>query len=91
VSGQLHVPPALPPEKGPPVPIGNEAGWPQSWSGRRREEKFLYPTGTRNPALGRPARSKSLYRLHYPPSYFSALVRLNLQQYMLYYMTMVRR
>jgi hypothetical protein len=27
VSGQLHAPAALPPGKGPLVPIGQEAGW----------------------------------------------------------------
>jgi hypothetical protein len=27
VSGQIHVPVALLPEKNPPVPIGLEAGW----------------------------------------------------------------
>jgi hypothetical protein len=39
VSGQLHAPAALPPGKEPFVPIGYEAGWPQSLSGRGDEEK----------------------------------------------------
>jgi hypothetical protein len=64
VSGQLHAPAALPPEKEPPVPIGG----PQSRSGRRGEEKILDPTGFELQPLGRPARRQSLYRLRYPGS-----------------------
>jgi hypothetical protein len=39
VSGQIHGPTALPPGKEPLVPIGQEAGWDQSRSGRGGEEK----------------------------------------------------
>jgi hypothetical protein len=38
-SGQLHSPAALPPGKEPLVPIGLEAGWAQSRSGRGGLEK----------------------------------------------------
>jgi hypothetical protein len=44
VSGQRHAPAALlPPGKGPPVPIVQEAGWASEpvWT-HRLEEKFLY-------------------------------------------------
>jgi hypothetical protein len=41
VSGQLHAPAALPPEKEVPVPIGLEAGLTQSRSGQRGEDKIL--------------------------------------------------
>jgi len=40
VSGQLHIVAALTPEKEPPVPIGQEAGWSQSWSGCNGKEKI---------------------------------------------------
>jgi hypothetical protein len=43
VSGQLHAPAALPPGKEPLVPIGYEAGWAQSQSGRGGEEKNSHP------------------------------------------------
>jgi hypothetical protein len=49
MSGQFHAPAALQPGKEPPVPSGLEAGWPQSGSGRREEEKFLDLTGYRIP------------------------------------------
>jgi hypothetical protein len=65
VSSQLHAPSSLPPEKNPPVPIGEEADGPQNRSGRRWEEKILDPTGTRIPT---PQSSSPLYRLRYPGS-----------------------
>jgi hypothetical protein len=41
MSGQLHAPASLLPEKEPLVPIGQEAGWtPESRSGRGGEEKM---------------------------------------------------
>jgi hypothetical protein len=40
---QIHTPAALPPEKEHPVPIGWEAGGPQSRSGRGGEEKNSQP------------------------------------------------
>jgi hypothetical protein len=36
-----------PREKGPRYPLDRRSGGPQSWSGRRGEEKIFYPTGTR--------------------------------------------
>jgi hypothetical protein len=47
---------ALPPEKGPPVPIGQEAGWAPVpvWT-QRLEEKSSAPAGDRTPI----ARSSS--------------------------------
>jgi hypothetical protein len=50
VSGQLHAPSALPLDKSPPVPIGNDGVAPQCRSGRRVEDKFLAPAGIRTPA-----------------------------------------
>jgi hypothetical protein len=49
VSGQLHVPAALPPGKETPVPIGYEAGWASEtdWTTCRGEN--LSPTGTLTP------------------------------------------
>jgi hypothetical protein len=43
VSGQLHVPVALPPGKETLVPIGQEAGRNQSRSGHGGEEKNSQP------------------------------------------------
>jgi hypothetical protein len=43
VSGQCHVPAVLyPPGKGPPVPIGQEAGWAPEpvWTQRLQEKSF---------------------------------------------------
>jgi hypothetical protein len=58
--GQLYAPAALPPGKEPPVPIWYEAGWAQSRSRRRGEEKILDFTGTRNsnPSVGQPVVSR---------------------------------
>jgi hypothetical protein len=55
VSGQRHAPAALlPPGKGPPVPIGQEAGWTPGlvWI-QRLEEKSVAPAGDRTP-IARP-------------------------------------
>jgi hypothetical protein len=49
VSGQLHAPAALPPEKSPRYPFYRRLGGPQSRSGRYEELKIFYPTGTRTP------------------------------------------
>jgi hypothetical protein len=58
---------ALPPGKGPPVPIVQEAGWPQSRSGHRGYRKSpLPPPGIEPRSPGRPARSQTLYWLSYP-------------------------
>jgi hypothetical protein len=49
VNGQHHAPAALlPPGKGPPVPIGQEAGWaPEPVWTQRIEEKSFAPAGDR--------------------------------------------
>jgi hypothetical protein len=49
VSGQLHAPADLPPEKSPWYPLERRLCGPQSRSGRRGEVKNFDPTGTRNP------------------------------------------
>jgi hypothetical protein len=49
VSGQRHAP-----GKGPPVPIGQEAGWaPESVWTQRTEEKSFAPAGDRTPIVSR--------------------------------------
>jgi hypothetical protein len=50
------------PGKGPPVPIGQEAGWDPYllWS-QRLEEKSFGPAGDRILMPGRPVRSQTLY------------------------------
>jgi hypothetical protein len=53
VSGQRHAPVALlPPEKGTPVPIVQEAGWDPEpvWTQRLEEESFA-PAGDRTPIV----------------------------------------
>jgi hypothetical protein len=57
MSGQRHAPAALlPPGKGPPVPIVQEAGWaPEPVWTQRIEEKSFAPAGDRTPI----ARSSS--------------------------------
>jgi hypothetical protein len=57
VSGQRHAPAALlPPGKGPPVPIVQEAGWaPEPVWTEKIEEKSIDPAGDRTPI----ARSSS--------------------------------
>jgi hypothetical protein len=54
---------ALPPGKGPPVPIVQEAGWAPEpvWTQRLEEKSGIEP---RSP--GRPARSQTLYWLSIP-------------------------
>jgi hypothetical protein len=58
-SGQDHAPP---PGKGPPIAIGQEAGWAQKpvWA-QRLEEKYFAPAGDRTPIARSPARSQTLY------------------------------
>jgi hypothetical protein len=67
VSGQLHVPAALPPGKSPGTHW--TAGWldPQSGSGKREEETVL-TLGLELRPFGRPDRSQSLCRLRHPGS-----------------------
>jgi hypothetical protein len=67
MSGELHVPTALPPGKEPPG-----THWIGGWVGPRAglddvEKKiFLTLSGLELRPLGRRARRQSLYRLHYP-------------------------
>jgi hypothetical protein len=69
VSGQLHIPAALPPGERAPG-----THWIGSWEDPRagltdmEKWKFLTPPGLELRPLGRPARSQSLYRLRYPGS-----------------------
>jgi hypothetical protein len=53
VSGQRHAPAALlPPGKGPPVPIVQEAGWaPEPVWTQRLEEKSFALAGDRTPIV----------------------------------------
>jgi hypothetical protein len=63
VSGQRHAPAALYFQgKGPPVPIGQEAGWAPDpvWTQRIEENPLSLPgIETRSP--GRPVSSQTLY------------------------------
>jgi hypothetical protein len=71
VSGQRHAPTALlPPGKGPPVPIVQEAGWASEpvWTQRLEEKNPLPPPGIEPRSPGRPVRSETLYCLSYPGS-----------------------
>jgi hypothetical protein len=60
--------PRFNPGKGPPIPIGQEAGWaPETVCTRRLEEKILSPLqGIEPRSPGRPVRSQTLYSLRYP-------------------------
>jgi hypothetical protein len=63
VSGQRHAPAALlPPRKGPPVPIGQEAGWVPEPVWTQRINPLSLP-GIEPRSPGRPARSQTLYYL----------------------------
>jgi hypothetical protein len=62
VSGQRHAPATLlPPGRGPPVPIVQEAGWASGHRGYRKNP--LPPPGIEPRSPGRPARSQTLYCL----------------------------
>jgi hypothetical protein len=57
VSGQFHAPAALTPEKGPPVPIGYEAGWaPHPSSSERRGIERILDSNT-DPSVVQPVAS----------------------------------
>jgi hypothetical protein len=68
VSGQFHVPDALPSRKEPRYPLGRRLGGPQ------RRGKFLTLPGLELRPLGRPARSQLPYRLNYPGSLYNVTV-----------------
>jgi len=65
VSGQHHAPAALlPPGKGPPVPIVQEAGWASEPVWTQDRGKILCPLPVIEPrSPGRPVRSQTLYCL----------------------------
>jgi hypothetical protein len=55
MSGQLHLPVALPPGKGPPwYPLDRRLGVPQSRSGRGGEEKNSQPLPAHEPPIIQP-------------------------------------
>jgi hypothetical protein len=58
VNGQFHAPAALLLGKEPTVPTVQEAGWPESRSGRYGEVKNLFPNRESNPC--RPSYSWSI-------------------------------
>jgi hypothetical protein len=66
---------ALPPGKGPPVPIVQEAGWaPEPVWTQEARGKILSPLpGIEPRSPGRPARSQTLYCLSYPAPYLLLL------------------
>jgi hypothetical protein len=80
MSGQLHAPAALPPEKSPRYPFYRRLGGPQSKSGRYGEVNIFFTlTGLELPPPPlRPARSQWLYRLSYPGSTFSFKIDFNI-------------
>jgi hypothetical protein len=49
VSGQRHAPASLYPRKGPPVPIGQEAGWAPELVWTQRIENIFASAGDRTP------------------------------------------
>jgi hypothetical protein len=69
VSGQLHAPAALPPEKETLVPLDRRLGGPQSHSGHGGEEKNSQPPpGIEPQNPDRPVRRPALCRLSYDGS-----------------------
>jgi hypothetical protein len=67
MSGELHAPPALPPGERAPG-IYWVGGWVKLRAGLDDVEKreFLTLPGLELRPVCRPARSQSIYRLHYP-------------------------
>lgn len=61
--GQLHTLTTLPLER-IQVPIEQEAGWPQSWSGCREENKCILPLPGFKQQVIQPI-AESIYRLYY--------------------------
>jgi hypothetical protein len=62
VNGQRHAPAALlPPGKGPPVPIVQEAGWALETVWIQRFEEKILRRGSNPLSSGRPVRSQTLY------------------------------
>jgi hypothetical protein len=73
MSGQLHVPAALPPEKEPGTHwIGGWVG-PRASLGNVKKKKLLTLPGLELRPLGGPALRQSLYRLRYPGSLFNQI------------------
>jgi hypothetical protein len=66
VSGQRHAPAALlPPGKGPPVPIGQEAGWaPEPVWTQRLQEKLFAPAGDRTQKQASCANNVQTFKQH---------------------------
>jgi hypothetical protein len=76
VSGELHVPAALPAGKEPWYPWDRKLGGHQSRSGRGGEEKNSQPPpGVEPYNPDRPARSPALYWLSYPGSLWNTQER----------------
>jgi hypothetical protein len=80
VSGQRHAPAALlPPGKGPPVPIVQEAGWaPEPVWTQRIEEKSFAPAGDRTSIAQSVAR---LYTDWATPAPSYVIVRYEIKTY----------
>jgi len=64
VTGQLYVPAALTPGKGPLVPLGRRLGWLQSLSDAVVKKKIPIPVRTQAP--DHPARSPTPYHWAIP-------------------------
>jgi hypothetical protein len=75
VSGQRHVPAALlPPGKGPPVPIVQEAGWaPEPVWTQRIQEKSYAPAGDRTPIVQPVVRHYTAWANPAPPTKYAKL------------------
>jgi hypothetical protein len=68
MNGQLQAPAPLPP--GERAPGSHRLSWMGPRVGLDHVEKIIDPTRTRILTVGRPTRSKSLYRPHNPGSLF---------------------
>jgi hypothetical protein len=64
VNDQVHAPPTLPPGKEPLVPIGEEAGWAQSRSGRG-DKKNSQPLPGLDPPIIQPVAQRYTVELLY--------------------------
>jgi hypothetical protein len=68
MNGQLQAPAPIPP--GERAPDRQWISWVGPRAGLDHVEKIIDPTRIRTLTVGRPTRSQSLYRLHYPGSLF---------------------